>query len=160
MGWIKRHDDVAGDASAQREPPLWRLVYVSDARTPVSDDDLDHILQTARIRNFFEMDATGMLMLVRGSFCQILEGSADNLNRLFEIIKRDPRHSNVRLLEMKPIGGRSFPDWTMGPPSRSLREFAEAADVEEFFDSVRERTLRPAPDVMTLMSRFHAGDPI
>jgi hypothetical protein len=62
------------------------------------------------------------------------------------------------MLELAEITERSFPNWTMGPPSRTLREFSEADDVDEFFQKVREREARFDPEVRRLMMSFHAGE--
>ena len=80
-------------------------------------------LNAARTRNI-SLDVTGMLMLADETFCQILEGSFENVNGLLERIKRDRRHSNVRLLQRQAIRTRSFPDWTKSPPSRTIRELS------------------------------------
>ena len=148
---------VGGTPSGASESELWRLVYVSTAKPGITDEDLDDILRSARARNFFQLDVTGMLMLVGGSFCQILEGSYESVTMVFDLISRDPRHSNVRMLELTPISERSFPNWTMGPPSRSVREFAQASDVNEYLGSIRDRVATPAPDVLRIMREFHSG---
>lgn len=158
---IKRRNDrvdISVLSSQTGEASLWRLVYVSDAKPRITDDELNQILQSSRLNNFFTHDVTGMLMLAGGSFCQILEGTHENVTGVFERIKGDTRHSNVRLLELAEITERSFPNWTMGPPTRTLREFSEAADVDEFFQKVREREARFDPDVRRLMTSFHAGE--
>ncbi len=150
--------DISALSAQTAEAPLWRLVYVSNAKPRITDDELNQILLSSRIRNFFTHDVTGMLMLAGGSFCQILEGTHENVTGVFERIKGDTRHSNVRMLELAEITERSFPNWTMGPPSRTLREFSEAADVDEFFQRVREREARFDPEVRRLMMSFHAGE--
>lgn len=158
MGQSGRNDvSVEGAPAGSSASALWRLVYVSTAKVGITDDDLDDILRSARARNFFQLDLTGMLMLVGGSFCQILEGSYESVNVVFELISRDPRHHNVRMLELTPIATRSFPNWTMGPPSRAVREFAEASDVNEYLGGIRDRVAAPAPDVLRIMRDFHAG---
>ena len=160
---IKRENvraDISKLPARRQGDSLWRLVYVSDAKPKITDDELNQILQSSRMRNFFTHDVTGMLMLAGGSFCQILEGTHDNVTEVFERVKDDTRHSYVRLLELAEITERSFPNWTMGPPSRTLREFSEAADVDEFFQRVREREARFDPDVRRLITAFHAGEPL
>ena len=114
------------------------------------------ILHSARTHNI-ALDITGMLMLVDDTFCQILEGSFENVNGLLERIKRDRRHSNVRLLQRQAIRIRSFPDWTMSPPSRTIREFSQAPDVESFFDGMRPRFDVKDPQVRNVLILFHSG---
>jgi hypothetical protein len=137
-------------------PALWRLVYLSDARRGLTDNDLDQILVSARRRNFF-LDVTGMLMLVGGRFCQILEGTIENVNEVFGHIETDRRHSNVQVLETKAIMRRSFPDWTMGPPSRTLQQFSDSSDVDKFLRGIREPIVEPEPEVRHIMDLALAG---
>ena len=135
---------------------LLRLVYVSDARSGLTGKDLDQILLSARRRNFF-LDVTGMLMLVGGRFCQILEGTIENVNEVFGSIEVDRRHSNLQVLETKAIMRRSFPDWTMGPPSRTLQQFSDASDVEKFLRGIRGPIVEPEPEVRRIMDLALAG---
>jgi hypothetical protein len=156
--WMRR--DRKGKAPEPQTmpemPALWRLVYVSDARPGLTGKDLDEILISARRRNFF-LDVTGMLMLVGGRFCQILEGTEENVNQVFDLIRIDPRHSNAQVLETKAIMKRSFPDWTMGPPSRSLQQFSDASDVDEFLRGIRGPIVEPEPEVRRIMDLALAG---
>jgi hypothetical protein len=137
-------------------PALWRRVYISDARHDLTDNDFDQILRSARLRNF-SLDVTGMLMLVGGRFCQILEGTIENVDEVFDLIETDRRHSNVQVLETKAIAQRSFPDWTMGPPSRTLRQFSEASDVDKFLRGIREPFVKPDPEAHRIMDLALAG---
>lgn len=137
-------------------PALWRLVYVSEARRGLTGSDCDQILISARRRNFF-LDVTGMLMLVGGRFCQILEGTEKNVNQVFDHIGLDRRHSNVQVLEAKAIMKRSFPDWTMGPPSRTLQQFSDASDVDRFLRGIRGPIVEPEPEVRRIMDLALAG---
>jgi Sensors of blue-light using FAD len=137
-------------------PSLWRLVYVSDAQPGLTGKELDQILLSARRHNFF-LDVTGMLMLVGGRFCQILEGTVDNVNAVFGSIASDHRHSNVQVLDTKAITKRSFPDWTMGPPSRTLQQFADASDVDKFLRGIRGPTVERDPQVRHIMDLALSG---
>nr|HPM52191.1 BLUF domain-containing protein [Rhodoglobus sp.] len=68
---IKRRNDrvdISVLSSQTGEASLWRLVYVSDAKPRFTDDELNQILQSSRLNNFFTHDVTGMLMLAGGSF--------------------------------------------------------------------------------------------
>jgi Sensors of blue-light using FAD len=156
--WVRR--DRKGKSSEPQTipeaPTLWRLVYVSDARRGLTDNDFDQILRSARRRNF-SLDVTGMLMLVGGRFCQILEGTLENVNEVFGHIAIDRLHSNVQVLETKAIMKRSFPDWTMGPPSRTLRQFSDASDVDKFLRGIRGSIVKPDPEARRFMDLALAG---
>lgn len=89
------------------------LVYVSLANQEMSDDHLQSLLKKARTKNKI-LDVTGMLLFRDGFFMQALEGELKDIENIYEIISKDPRHSGLILIYKKPIKQRSFPDWTMG----------------------------------------------
>ncbi|WP_022821755.1 BLUF domain-containing protein [Hymenobacter norwichensis] len=88
------------------------IIYISRAVRPLSDQDLQGLLAQCR-RDNERNNVTGVLFYSHGNIAQLIEGEAETLNPLFEIISRDGRHSNVNKLISKPIGARSFPDWSM-----------------------------------------------
>lgn len=75
--------------------------------------ELNFILTTAQRLNS-QADITGALIFNRGAFGQILEGPEQAVEETFERIQLDPRHDDVRLLEVRPIEERSFASWSMG----------------------------------------------
>ena len=101
---------------------LQKLIYASQAITPVDTGSLQAILEKARTRN--EQDGiTGFLLYADESFLQILEGEEAVLTATFERIARDARHTGVRVLERTPITRRRFAQWTMGfdlPDAKTL----------------------------------------
>lgn len=95
---------------------LNRLVYLS-SNTIVSSaanlrTEVDQILGTSR-RNNALVGVTGALMFSSGYFGQVLEGPQAAIEMTFERIQQDARHSNVRLLEFKPVNARVFQTWAM-----------------------------------------------
>ena len=96
-------------------PPLFEILYKSESvSTSVITVELENILRISRLKNS-KRNITGMLMYFRGEFIQILEGDQDQVLNVFSTaIKKDPRHSNVRLIAEGPIVHRSFSDWSMG----------------------------------------------
>ena len=153
--WTHTAEELRAAATPAAEP-LWRIVYVSAAQPDLSTYEQEFLLRSARNRNI-ALDVTGLLVLVDDTFCQILEGSLENVNGLLERIKRDRRHSHLRLLQRQPIRTRSFPDWTMSPPSRTIREFSQAPDVESFFDGMRPRFNVSDPQLRHILILFHSG---
>jgi len=160
--WNKRDDggssiaEEVASTHAISADQLWHLIYASAAQPGVRDDELDLILRSARRRNA-KLDVTGMLMLVDGTFTQILEGSFENVHCLFDRIKVDGRHSHVQLLQSEPISHRSFPDWSMSPPCRTLREFADARDPQDFFKGVRPLFNLEDEKLQRVVELFHSG---
>lgn len=88
------------------------IVYMSRAVHPLSDQDLQALLEQCR-RDNSQHNVTGVLFYSHGNIAQLIEGAPEILEPLFEKISRDGRHSNVVKLVSKPISVRSFPDWSM-----------------------------------------------
>lgn len=91
---------------------LFELIYRSEAKPDVEEEDLLNILSTARTFNG-DNDITGCLLYNNGSFVQMLEGEFTVLNELYLRIREDKRHKNVVTLHMKEITERLYPDWKM-----------------------------------------------
>jgi len=92
---------------------LVELIYTSRMTTPMSMTEIVQLLDSARSNNTRE-GLTGMLTFGSESFLQALEGPADAVNRLYEKLVRDPRHTRVMLLGYRPILHRRFSSWSMG----------------------------------------------
>ena len=56
---------------------------------------------------------TGCLISCRDSFIQILEGNQKVLQELYERIKVDPHHTNVKVFSEDRISEHDFPNWGM-----------------------------------------------
>lgn len=92
---------------------LVRLLYVSRAVVPESQDAIQAILASARQHNL-QNGITGILCYGGGVFVQAIEGGRSAVNRLYTQIIEDPRHKNVELLHYEEITERRFGGWTMG----------------------------------------------
>ena len=94
---------------------LVELLYCSVSVAPqLTNVDLDHILTSARRRNLAE-DITGMLLYYRGEFVQILEGSKESVENVYEkFIGLDPKHTAINKVHENTISYRSFSEWSMG----------------------------------------------
>jgi len=62
------------------------------------------------------------LLYFNGSIIQVLEGPEERVKALYEVIRRDPQHTQVIKLYSDPIEHRSFSDWSMGYKTLSARE--------------------------------------
>lgn len=91
---------------------LSHLVYVSVRNSECTDADIDAILASCQ-RNNAELDITGVLLYSETHFFQYLEGDRDQITRLYEAIKLDPRHRNVVMVTTGSIAERAFPSWQM-----------------------------------------------
>ncbi len=92
---------------------LVRLLYASRAALSVDDDALSAILKQCRANNP-GLGVTGVLCFSGGLFMQVLEGGRGVVNRIYNGIVADPRHTDVVLLSYEEISERRFAGWSMG----------------------------------------------
>jgi blue light- and temperature-responsive anti-repressor len=125
---------------------LYRLIYrsraviaeaVPEAVTEAGlQRELRAIVSTARWRNKDD-NLTGALLFTGGGFAQVLEGRREIVERTFERIAADRRHTDVTVLSFTPTPQRSFPDWPMGfcgqPPPGSTELFEHLPDTSVFY---------------------------
>ncbi|MFL6448912.1 MAG: BLUF domain-containing protein [Bryobacteraceae bacterium] len=95
---------------------LYKLVYCSRNRIPGSgpevSEQLQGILASSRANNE-RAGITGALLYSAGNFAQVLEGPLASIEKTFEVIQRDPRHSEVVVIQSGPAETREFPEWSM-----------------------------------------------
>jgi hypothetical protein len=139
---------------------LYRLIYCSRSRlrAETREAELRKIIEVSQ-RNNARNNVTGALMLVSDAFAQILEGSRKDVSRTMDVIGRDPRHDDLKILRAETAAERRFANWTMGlvsdprnplPGASDLfeRAFSGDADAAEGFDAIIRdwyRTREPHP---------------
>ncbi len=89
------------------------LVYISTARTPITEAMCQDILAASRINNPVN-GVTGLLVAGRKRFLQALEGPADEVRATYARIAADPRHFACVVLAERADGERQFGNWAMG----------------------------------------------
>jgi hypothetical protein len=92
---------------------MFHIIYVSEASYPLTRQELVALHARARDKNRV-VGITGMLIHKDGRFAQVLEGDETAVRQLFEAIRKDGRHGDVRILLEGPIALREFADWSMG----------------------------------------------
>jgi hypothetical protein len=97
------------------------IVYLSSSRGFLSDEALNRILYHSQKKNR-SLGITGILLYFNGCIIQVLEGSEERVKAVYEVIRRDPQHTQVIKLYSDPIEHRSFSDWSMGYKTISARE--------------------------------------
>lgn len=106
------------------------LVYVSAAKRGLGAADLEAILDESRTYNA-DHDISGLLVFARstsggpGSFMQVLEGDAKEIDALRARIFADPRHHTKVVLERGEKPARDFADWSMAFKSLSASDLDE-----------------------------------
>ncbi|MBL8327560.1 MAG: BLUF domain-containing protein [Rubrivivax sp.] len=97
---------------------LVRLLYASRAVRAIDQEELLAILRQSKAANP-RHGITGVLCLSDGIFLQVLEGGRSAVNKLYNRIAADPRHTDVELLLYQEIGERRFAGWSMGQVNMS-----------------------------------------
>ena len=92
---------------------LVRLLYASRAATDAVAEAQATILRQCRANNP-RAGITGVLCCADDTYLQVLEGGRSAVNRLYNRIVTDPRHSDVELLSYQQIGERHFAGWAVG----------------------------------------------
>lgn len=92
---------------------MHRILYISSARAPLSDLEIERVLTTSR-RNNRRADITGLLVVGGRRFLQVLEGPEDAVRTTFARISEDTRHYAIVELSNSVITDRSFSRWAMG----------------------------------------------
>lgn len=112
-----------------------RLVYVSSATSEMNEEELLELLSQSRKKNT-QLNLTGILLYAGGNFFQVLEGEKAVVKNLYEIIKKDDRHTDCTLIDESEIAERTFTEWSMG--FRHLK-LADSNEIEGFSDFLRRR---------------------
>jgi hypothetical protein len=90
-----------------------RIVYASRALHDFDDEELLALLGRARATNQ-QGGVTGMLVYSARSFLQLIEGEDDQVEVVWDRIRTDGRHTDLRVLLDGPVSVRQFDAWTMG----------------------------------------------
>ena len=73
---------------------------------------LERIVRSAKHNNA-KLGVTGVLLFDHDRFVQVIEGDKSALDKLFNVIKQDPRHHDIKVLFDTPIKAREFAEWNM-----------------------------------------------
>ncbi len=116
---------------------LVRLLYASRAAAAVDAEALAAIVRKSKAHNP-TIGITGVLCFSQGIFLQALEGGRSAVNRLYNRIATDARHTDIELLCYEEIGERRFGGWSMGQVNLSrlnpalLLKYSEQAALDPF----------------------------
>jgi hypothetical protein len=116
---------------------LVRLMYASRAVPAIDHEELLSILRKSKANNP-GLGVTGVLCFSEGIFLQVLEGGRSGVNKLYNRIASDSRHTDVELLCYEEIGERKFAGWSMGQVNMSrmnpalLLKYSERPTLDPF----------------------------
>ena len=111
-------------------------MYASKALHDFDEPELLALLESARTTNA-RYGVTGMLVYAARSFLQQFEGADADVEVIWDRIRLDPRHTELRVLGDGPVTQRQFEDWSMG------FEHPDDADLEETLPGYRGSTDYP-----------------
>ena len=88
---------------------ITQLVYAS---TPVGAALTPEFFNTRQLLNR-SLDVNGMIVVAPDCYIQLLEGTRVAVNKLFAIIAKDPRHTDLTLLRYAEVRRREFHEWDL-----------------------------------------------
>jgi hypothetical protein len=145
-------ESTEGKQGARAVP--YRLIYASSAKRHLVPEDLGAILAVAR-RNNARQGISGMLLYKDGSFIPLLEGDKPSVLGLFEIIKADPRHGAITVLDEREADVQTLADWSMG--YREAEPGSEAAGLFKLTERAIDEQLADTPRaILRFMRNFYA----
>lgn len=97
------------------------IVYLSSSVGLFAEEELSVILEQSR-RNNALTGITGVMLYVRGSIIQVLEGEKAAVDALYQRIEQDRRHQNVTRVLSRPLAARLFSNWSMGYETITVRQ--------------------------------------
>jgi uncharacterized membrane protein (DUF373 family) len=108
-----------------------QISYISSATEPLTTRELLALLQSCREHNAAN-GVTGMLLYGNATFLQVLEGEERVIDDLVERIRKDPRHTDLRILHRNTIERRQYSDWSMGFKRVSDKELHAIEGLRDF----------------------------
>jgi hypothetical protein len=117
--------------------PLVRLLYASRSTPACNTDTIRNILGISSKSNK-EKGISGILCYDTHFFIQWIEGPRDEINRLYEIILKDPSHTQVTILDYREISARTFEKWSMAyisnyqPDQDILFKYSQTTEFDPF----------------------------
>ncbi len=133
---------------------LVQLVYFSRSNIRLTvgssfiQPEISHILGISR-RNNRARQIVGALYFGNDFFFQCIEGEEKNILALYEVLKTDPRHVDLRIVSIKPITQRSFGEWEMKyvPAENDVQKLISSFgmktfDPYRFDDSMNQKMLQ------------------
>ncbi len=133
------------------------IVYFSTSVGLFQEEDLVAILEQSR-RNNARYGITGVLLYVRGSIIQVLEGEKELLEALYGRIEQDQRHKNVSRVISKPITDRLFSQWSMGYETLTSRQLDALKTTVLLNDSQETATEADSPVVLKMIKLFYESN--
>lgn len=128
------------------------VCYISRFAQQIDKTTIDTLVNYVTNHNATR-NITGVLLIKNKHFFQILEGENDAIDRLFENIKRDNRHSDVIKLLDLALEDRVFEEYNSG----NFEVFEKDKDLNKlatYFEWIKNANYLPADQLIQLTSIF------
>jgi hypothetical protein len=121
---------------------LESILYVSESKLVIPRDEgqITQIVDWSKRWNE-AVGITGALLFTEEHFSQFIEGPPEMIAELFGKLQRDPRHTNLDILEKRTARHRIFADWSLAYSGPEM--FID----REHLDLFRRPTGRPRADI-------------
>ncbi|WP_093367483.1 BLUF domain-containing protein [Psychroflexus sediminis] len=86
--------------------------YMSSQSRIMSQESIEEFLFQVREKNK-HLAITGILLLIQGKFVQYIEGPAEEIDKVYQSISKDKRHTDMILLDSGDLNERQFKNWSM-----------------------------------------------
>ena len=86
--------------------------YMSAQSSIMSKKGIEDFLFQVREKNK-NLTITGILLLIQGKFVQYIEGPAEEIDKVYDSIRKDSRHTDLVLLDSGHLKKRQFKNWSM-----------------------------------------------
>ncbi|QTH63036.1 BLUF domain-containing protein [Psychrosphaera ytuae] len=135
---------------------LYQLLYKSYATRPLSVEEFADLLVDARVKND-SLGVTGILLYKNGVFIQLMEGEKRNIDTLYDVIKQDPRHTQLECLYYQPANERACKNWAMKIHNLDFGVPDNLLGVEQLISQLHQQHLSdgqsPAEQLITLFKQ-------
>lgn len=100
----------------QLAPQVLHRLYYRSRPTPEAAVDLAHVVERvieASVRRNRVVGITGLLIVVKNQFVQVLEGDVNEVRTTYARISMDRRHQDLSIICQGPASRRLFGNWHM-----------------------------------------------
>lgn len=127
-----------------------RMKYISRFSKEMTAEEIHQIVASAA-QNNAEKGITGILMASGRLFFQIIEGPEDEINRVWQLIRHDPRHTDIILLNSETGSfNRLYPDWSMRGMVLDAESELRLGPIEAIIEMIAEWEKRKKHLISTL----------
>lgn len=118
----------------------------------MSKKSIEDFLFQVREKNK-SLTITGILLLIQGKFVQYIEGPAEEIDKVYNSISKDKRHTDMILLDSGNLKKRQFKDWSMAYKEvgdKQIKDIIgkEELDLEDMFLGKTDSKNHPVLEVL------------